>query len=232
MSTPESATRTAAGTAPGLSRYDAAGSPRAALLLLHGGRPSSSRPVDGRSASWQLMRGLQRRLAPPALELGVSVWALRYRVRGWNGGAAPVEDAHWALDGLRRELGDVPVVLLGHSMGGRVSVHAAAHPSVVGVVALAPWFTDETPVTGLAGRHLVAAHGRHDRITSYAHTRHLVDRASRVARSARFVDMGPLGHYLIRGRRRWADVATTEALRMAVPDASGGGDSEISGGRE
>lgn len=212
---------------PGLSRYDVAGAPRAAVLMLHGGRPSSTRPVDGLSASWRVMLALQRAVAQPAHDRGVSVWALRYRFRGWNGGGPPVEDAHWALDGLRKELGEVPVVLLGHSMGGRVSVHAAAHPSVVGVVALAPWFTDQTPVAGLAGKHLVAAHGTHDRITSYALTRALVDRAEGVARSARFVDMGPLGHYLIRGRRHWSQLAATEALRLAVPESSPEGSENI-----
>ena len=227
MSTPGSTP----GTTPGLSRYDVAGSPRAVVLMLHGGRPSSTRPVDGLSASWRVMRGLQRALAQPAHDAGVSVWAMRYRFRGWNGGGPPVEDAHWALDGVRRELGEAPVVLLGHSMGGRVAVHTAAHPAVVGVVALAPWFTEETPVAGLAGKHLVAAHGTHDRITSYALSRALVDRAEGVARSARFVDMGPLGHYLIRGRRQWSEVATAQALRLAVPEALADG-SEISGGGE
>ena len=52
---------------------------------------------------------------------GASLWLLRYAVRGWNQRVAappsPVPDARWALDEVRSELGDVPVVLLGHSMG-------------------------------------------------------------------------------------------------------------------
>ncbi|WP_438949092.1 LLM class flavin-dependent oxidoreductase, partial [Streptomyces harbinensis] len=40
---------------------------------------------------------------------------------------------------LAARLGPVPVVLVGHSMGGRAALRAAGHPAVTGVVALAPW---------------------------------------------------------------------------------------------
>ena len=197
---------------PALSRLDAPGA-RSAVLLLHGGQQRSDRPVDGRSASWQLMRWLQRDVASVALGQRASVWAVRYAVRGWNHGK-PVADARWALDEIRAELGEVPVVLLGHSMGGRVALHAADDPSVVGVVALAPWIVEDTPVSTLAGRRLVAAHGRRDRLTSYAATRAYVDRAARVADSAEFVDMGGLGHYLLRGHARWRRLAVERSLGL------------------
>ncbi|MEZ5093850.1 alpha/beta hydrolase [Nocardioides sp.] len=204
----------AAGTSPGLTRLDAPGVPRGVVLALHGGRPRSRRRVDGRSASWRLMLGLTRALAQQAEREAVSVWTLRYRHRGWNGGVDPIEDARWALAEVRRELGEVPVVLLGHSMGARAALHVADDPVVAGVVALAPWIEGDTPVDTLTGRRLVAAHGRRDRLTSYAATRAYVDRATAVARSARFVDMGDLGHYLIRGHARWAELARSESLRL------------------
>ncbi len=207
-------TTTAVGPSPSLTRYDAPGRARAAVLTLHGGRPQSGRRVDGRSASWRLMLGVTRDLAPRAHQEGVSAWSLRYRVRGWNGGSDPVADARWARAELRRELGDVPGVRLGHSMGARTALHVADAPAVVGVVALAPWIEPDTPVSTLTDRRLVAAHGRRDRVTSAAATRTYVETATGVAASARFVDMGALGHYLLRGRSQWVDLAREETLRL------------------
>ena len=201
-------------TRPSLSRSDAPGRPRAVILMLHGGKDRSQEVVDGRSASWRRCRSMQRAIAGRAQDAGVSTWLLRYRHRGWNGGAGPVEDARWALAEVRRELGEVPVVLLGHSMGARTSVHAADSESVVGVVGLAPWFPPGERVAGLAGRHLLAAHGRHDHITSFRATAAFVERARGVASSAELRDMGPVGHYMLRRVRSWNREALSGALGM------------------
>jgi pimeloyl-ACP methyl ester carboxylesterase len=182
------------------------------VLVLHGGKPRSSQPVDGRSASWRRALWLQREIAQRAHEAGIGVWLVRYRERGWNGGADRVADARWALDRLREVHGDVPVVLLGHSMGARVAVHVADDPSVVGVVGLAPWWSAEDPVRTLAGRILRAAHGRRDRITSFRETTRYVARASSVADSAELADMGALGHYMLTGASRWHTVAIESVL--------------------
>lgn len=203
---------------PSLTRHDVV-DPRALVLVLHGGQPSSTRLVDGRSASWQRMAAVQRALRPAWRAEGVGSWLLRYRHRGWNGGHSPVDDARWALDQVRRELGPLPVVLLGHSMGGRVAVHVADDPSVAGVVALAPWWQASDPTGTLRDRRLAAAHGRGDRITSFGATASYVDRAARSGVDARLVDMGPLGHYMLVGARRWSDTArdlTLDLLGTAV----------------
>ena len=150
---------------------------------------------------------------------------LRYRERGWNGGADRTADAGWALDQVRTAHGDVPVVLLGHSMGARVAVHVADDPSVVGVVGLAPWWSAADPVSTLAGRSLVAAHGRRDRITSFIETARYVERAQRVAASARLHDMGARGHYMLTGSGRWHAVALSSSLAILgarVENGSGG----------
>jgi predicted esterase len=208
-------------TDPLLTRLDAPSRPDAVILMLHGGRPSSGQEVGGSSASWLRSAWMQRTIAPHAHEAGVGVWLLRYRERGWNAGTDRPADARWALDRVRAEHGDVPVALLGHSMGARVAVHVADDPSVVGVVGLAPWWSAQDPVATLAGRSLVAAHGRQDRITSFAQTQAYVERARRVATEAALHDMGALGHYMLTGADRWNDVALTASLRVLAPALPG-----------
>ncbi|RYB95271.1 alpha/beta fold hydrolase [Nocardioides oleivorans] len=200
-------------TDPHLTTYDVS-DPRALVLVLHGGKPRSRQGVDGRSASWRRAHWLQRTIAPQADDAGVGVWMLRYRERGWNGGTDRPDDARWALDQVRATHGDVPVVLLGHSMGARVAVHVADDPSVVGVVGLAPWWSAEDPVDTLAGRTLRASHGRRDRITSFKETTRYVERAKAVADSAELRDMGALGHYMLSGSARWHDVAIADVLSV------------------
>jgi dienelactone hydrolase len=199
---------------PHWTRYDAGVRPDALVLMLHGGKDRSEQVVDTRSLSWRRTASMQRDVARRFQEAGVSTWLLRFTRRGWNGGADRIEDARRALDDVRRELGDVPVVLLGHSMGGRTAVHVADDPSVVGVVALAPWLPPGESVAALAGKSLYAAHGRRDRITSARATAAYVQRAARVAAHAEFRDMGPLGHYLLRGRHAWNDYAVEACLQV------------------
>ncbi len=166
-----------------MTRYDAPGDVRAMVLVLHGGKARSRAVVTGRSLTWQRALGLARSLGGPLHLEGVGVWVLRYRTVGWNGdGADKIDDAHWGLDRIRAEVGQVPVVLLGHSMGGRTACRSADHDLVRGVVALAPWLPPDEPVDALAGRALHAAHGRRDHITRARDTAAYVERARDVAR--------------------------------------------------
>lgn len=199
---------------PSLTRSDPSGRPRAVVLMLHGGKERSEQLVDGRSASWLRCRTMQLAISPTVHRDGLATWLLRYRHRGWNGGSGPVDDARWALDEVRREHGEVPVVLLGHSMGARTSVHVADDASVAGVVGLAPWFPAGESVAALRGRHLLAAHGRRDRITSYRATAAFVQRAGTVAASARLHDMGGAGHYMLRDITAWNRVALRGCVEL------------------
>ncbi|MBM9475693.1 alpha/beta hydrolase [Nakamurella flavida] len=146
-----------------------------------------------------------------------SVGLVRYRVRGWNApGQDPVDDVCAVLDGLP---GRAPVVLVGHSMGGRAAVHAAGHPRVVGVVGLAPWLTDEDPVRTVQGRRVVLAHGARDRWVPASLSARWAERAQGVPDAlARFVVPGD-NHMMIRHPRRWhrlAVRATTALLGGTV----------------
>jgi pimeloyl-ACP methyl ester carboxylesterase len=196
------------------TRYDAGVRPEALVLMLHGGKDRGQQLVDGRSLSWRRSASMQREVARRFQAAGASTWLLRFARRGWNGGADRIEDARRALDDVRRELGDVPVVLLGHSMGGRTAVHVADDPSVRGVVALAPWLPRGESVAALAGKKLYAAHGRRDRITSARATAEYVPRAAQVATVAELTDMGRVGHYLLRDRERWNAFAVEACLKV------------------
>ena len=200
---------------PHLTRSGPRRTPAALVLMLHG-LVRSPDPLDSRSPSWLRLRLMQAQLQGVLGREGTALWLLRYRFGGWADGRgvpggvghpAPVADARWALDQVRDELGDLPVVLLGHSMGARTAVSVADEPAVRGVVALAPWFNPGDPVATLRGRHLRAAHGRADRVTSFAATQHYVRRAAAVALSSELVDMGARGHTMLPQTSAWNRVA-------------------------
>lgn len=202
-------------TQPVLTTYDAPEA-RAVILMLHGGKQRSLTPVDWRSTSWQRAHAMQKAITPRAHEQGVTTTLLRYRHRGWNDvdSPSPVPDARWALEEVRRTHGDAPVVLLGHSMGARTAIHVADDPSVVGVVALAPWFEKHDPTQPLAAKRLAAAHGSRDRITSPKATAAFVRRAAGVAAATQLQDMGAVGHYLLRHVPQWNQFALDHCLEM------------------
>jgi len=205
---------------PYLTTSSPAGPPRGLVLMLHGGADRGTEPIDDRSLSWRRARWMMHEVQGRLHDAGLEVWLLRYRLKGWNLGhgelPSPVPDARWALDEVRRAHGPLPVVLLGHSMGGRTAVAVADDPNVLGVVAVAPWLPKGEPVDALAGRHLLAAHGTRDRITRYKDTKYFVHRAQDVAASASLTTMEGLGHYLLKGRRRWNDFAAESCLRLLV----------------
>jgi len=199
-----------------LTRRDVEGSPERLVLMLHGGKADGLASVDDGSASWRRSRWMMDHVHGRMNRAGVSVWLLRYSIRGWNARVAsppsPVPDARWALDEVRRELGDVPVVLLGHSMGGRTAVAVADDPSVVGVVTMAPWLPPDEPNAGLAGKPFAAAHGRSDKITSFRQTRAFCRNAEGVAASVETHDMGRVGHYMFRNIPAWNRFAVDRSL--------------------
>jgi pimeloyl-ACP methyl ester carboxylesterase len=200
---------------PTLTEHDSVRSPVAMVLVLHGGKDRSRQAVTGRSLSWQRAAGLARSLGRHLHDDRIGVRLLRYRSVGWNGdGADKITDTGWALDRIRDAVGEVPVVLLGHSMGGRTACQAAGRPLVRGVVALAPWLPPDESVAALAGKQLHAAHGRRDRITRARDTRAYVERAAQVASAATFTDMGDRGHYLLTGVHAWNSFAEDRVRRV------------------
>ncbi|MFF4652691.1 alpha/beta hydrolase [Streptomyces sp. NPDC001380] len=147
---------------PALTPRQGDGAVRAVALALPGGSVASTRrPL--RIAAWGL-RPLLERLNAVGGPAGVAAHVLRYRYRGWNGAEAhTAADTQWALEEVRRRYGDVPVALVGNSLGGRAAFWAAGHPLVVSVAGVAPWLPDGDPVDQLAGRRVLILHGDRDR---------------------------------------------------------------------
>jgi dienelactone hydrolase len=128
---------------------------------------------------------------------------VRYRYRGWNATADPVADTVRALDELRALAGELPVILVGHSMGGRAALRAAADPSVRAVVALAPWCPPGEPVDHLRGTRVVVLHGDRDRVTDPGESARYVRRARRAQARAGLVLVRGGDHAMLRRGGDW-----------------------------
>jgi len=146
-----------------------------------------------------IARALRRRLGSD-----VVVRRVQYRLRGWNSPQRdPVRDAEAVLHGCRREWQPEIVVLVGHSMGGRVAAQLAAQGGIAAVVALAPWWAGDKGDLIPEGTRLLVLHGTADTRTdpriSYEQTR----RAGRRGLDAEWVGVAGAGHAMIRQWRQW-----------------------------
>lgn len=170
----------------------------AVALLMHGGKDKSHAPTTPNQLTVRRMRPFARAIESARGKHGVDAWIVRYRVRGWNGAEmSPVADARWALDRVRARHGDVPVVLVGHSLGGRTALRVAGDPAVVAVAALAPWLPDGEPVDQLAGRTVMIAHGTLDTTTSPRASLEYARRAREVTPRVCRVEVGKERHAML-----------------------------------
>lgn len=191
---------------PQLPRIETVGRPpdgAPAVLVLHGGRAHGVDSAERRRTAYWRMVPFARMLAGH----GLAAYMLRYRVRGWNAPARDaLLDAQWATDELARLHPGAPVVLLGHSMGGRAALGAAGAPNVTAVCALAPWLDGSDPVEPLAGRTVMIVHGDRDRWTDPRESLAYAQRAKGAGvRICRF-DVPGAGHFML------SDIATWDAL--------------------
>ncbi|MFD8207807.1 alpha/beta fold hydrolase [Streptomyces sp. NPDC059695] len=178
--------------------------PAAAVLFLHGGRAEGPEPPPALNLPALRMRPFVGAVTRAVRGRGVLIAEVRYRHRGWNGARADAAlDAEAALARLREQAGPVPVVLVGHSMGGRAALRAAGDPAVRGVVALAPWCPADEPVDHLGGRRLYLLHDETDRVTSARLSWEFVRRARAAGADAAGIPMPSGGHAMLRGADLW-----------------------------
>ena len=222
-------------TTPHVEVHSAAGELRGVALFCHGGTAESVAPPREQALSLLRMRAIERFVRQAAGERGITTQLLRYRVAGWNGNAADAFlDVQWAIARIREEHGaTVPIVLVGHSMGGRAVLRAGGDEQVAAVCALAPWTPPGEPVAHLREKTVTILHGRGDRWVPAKLSADFALRASAAgARISRFTIAG--GHSMLRRSHRWhtfvRDVVlgatgiqsmpavVTNALQRPVPD--------------
>jgi pimeloyl-ACP methyl ester carboxylesterase len=192
------------------------------VLVLPGGKPTSGQACR----RWQLANlrmeamatALRRSLGP-----GVTVRRVQYRLRGWNDPRLdPVQDAELALDAARDSFDPAQIVLVGHSMGGRVAAHLSARQDVGAVAALAPWWPRDDGDLVPTSCRLLVVHGTADTLTDPGSSRAQTRRARQRGVDARWVGMDGAGHYMLRGWQRWnrltADFVAAQ-LAARLPDA-------------
>lgn len=182
--------------------------PRGVVIIVHGGAETGTSRVR-----WSGLAVL--RMVPFALAVtrrarrsgdDLAVLRLKNRIRGWNGAAQdPLIDARWALDRIRHTLPGIPVVLVGHSMGGRVVLRLSDEPAVAGIVALAPWISGDArhPRTGTA---VLLVHGTKDRITDPRRTAALAKRFAAAGVDVRHAPIDGGDHPMLRQANRWHDL--------------------------
>lgn len=199
---------------------------RAVVLVMHGGQVHSYRPTRWSHLAVARMRPFVKAVERRGNTDGVAVCSLLFAHRGWNATGAPIDDARWALEEIQTHFGSVPVVLLGHSMGGRTAVRVAGHPLVVGVVGLAPWLPAGEPVEQLAHRALTIIHGVRDAWVPVSLSRAIADELGGRSTALELVELRATGHAMLRRAHTWhvlAAEAVTRLLADALASAGEGG---------
>jgi pimeloyl-ACP methyl ester carboxylesterase len=195
---------------------------RGVVVVAHGGKEVSTEPVTAVQPAVLRMIPVARAIRNELRGSGAVVVRPLFRLRGWNGAeASPVNDLGNVLDEIRGRFGDVPVVLVGHSMGARAALRAAGHPAVTAVAGLAPWLPSGEPVNQLAGRRILLAHGSADHLTNPGQTWDYADRASSVGQVAA-LEVLDGDHPMLRRARLWHNIAAEFArVALGLPGGEG-----------
>lgn len=179
----------------------------AVVVSLHGG------PERGFSAtsSWS---PAYARLVPFARAIRqlsddrIAVVRVRHTQTGWNGGEqTTLGQARLLLAGIARRTPELPIGLLGHSLGGRTALAAAGHSQVSSVVGLAPWVTRHDAVQHLVDRDVLIVQGATDRVCPAKETREFVQRLLEAGGNVRYEELAGCGHGMIRRAGDWHDIA-------------------------
>ena len=154
--------------------------PQAVVVVLHGGAQRQQQTmVSPTQLSVVRMIPVAKRIARVGRDR-LAVLRLLNSYRGWDSHHTPLDDAAWAIGEAGERWPGTPVALVGHSLGGRAALLAAADDAVRTVVALNPWVYPDDGVP-LPGRSVLVVHGDRDRIASPERARRVAERLGRSA---------------------------------------------------
>lgn len=189
--------------------------------MLHGG---ASRPGRSEVSPAQLS---VLRMVPVASRIAragrgqLAVSRLLNSARGWDATHTPVDDVAWALREVGARFGDLPVCLVGHSLGGRAALLAGGVAGVRGVVALNPWVYPDDPrrPVDLTGRRVLIVHGTEDRVAPPQWSR-LVARTLARQTEVEYVEVPGARHAMLRHGGTFERAAARFAVATLL-DATG-----------
>jgi predicted esterase len=128
------------------------------VVLLVGGGTGASAPGRWSSSMTWLAPRVRRAVGPH-----VRLAQVRYADSSWNHLDRGIADVASALQVEQtRAVPPARIVLVALSMGGATCLANASAEAVVGLIAVAPWFPEQIPIDGLAGRRLLVLHGSLD----------------------------------------------------------------------
>ena len=205
--------------------------PRGVVLVLHGGG-SRGRPMDVSPAQLSVLRmipiaGRIAAVTKPRL----AVLRLLNSRRGWDTTHTPVADVDWALGEIAERFGsELPVGLVGHSLGGRAALLSAGRAQVSGVVALAPWVYPDDIARGVSGTPVLIIHGDEDRVALPERSRRLAAALGRDT-AVSYVTVSGGKHAMLSHRRAFDGLAARAVAWMLLGEVHGSVIAAIAGGQ-
>ena len=191
------------------------------VVVTHGGSAVTRSPTSPLQVSVLRMIPVADAIRGAVRGSGIEVRRLRFRYNGWNDGEeSPVADLTGLLDQIAAG-SRPPVVLVGHSMGGRAALRAAGHPLVTAVAGLAPWLPPGEPAGQLAGLRVLLVHGSDDSVCRPADTWAYAARAAAVTEVAA-IELRNGDHAMLRRASLWHALAGEFARRSLGLPAAGG----------
>jgi len=207
--------------------------PRGVALVLHGGA-ARRRPMRVSPTQLSVLRmvPIAARIARAA-KGELAVLRLLNSTRGWDAHHTPVDDVRWALGQVAERFGpDLPVGLVGHSLGGRAALLAAGEDRVVSAVALNPWVYPTEGRLDLAGRRVLVVHGDDDRIARPTNSAAVARDLGRTADLVGYVTVEGGKHAMLRRGQVFDQLAADFAAATLLGRHPGGVVGRILAGEE